>query len=66
MLIKWFPGNPGTAAGLAITGFGGGAMKRRLGRLKLPTFIVMAWTLALVPLAWGFLPTLGDAAPLLP
>ena len=39
--------------------------RRPLRRLRLPILIVLAWTLVLVPLAWGFVSTLGEGALLL-
>jgi MFS family permease len=65
-LIKWFPDRPGLATGMAIMGFGGGAMIGSPLAIKLMAYfrnpsavaILFAWLLVGIPLGWGVYNTL--------
>ena len=59
-LIKWFPDRPGMATGMAIMGFGGGAMIASplsvwlMGKFSTPTHIGVAETLSFSALSISF------------
>lgn len=61
-LIKWFPDRRGMATGLAIMGFGGGAMIGSPLADRLMKYLVPFWLLVLIPLGWGVWVTLQQAA----
>jgi MFS family permease len=61
-LIKWFPERRGMATGLAIMGFGGGAMIGSPLADRLMKYLVPFWLLVLIPLGWGVWVTLQQAA----
>jgi MFS family permease len=66
-LIKWFPDRPGMATGMAIMGFGGGAMIASplsvwlMSRFSNPTHIGVAETFVVLGIIYAFFMLVGSA-----
>jgi MFS family permease len=66
-LIKWFPDRPGMATGMAIMGFGGGAMIASplsvwlMSRFNTPTHVGVAETFVVLGLIYAFFMLVGAA-----
>jgi MFS family permease len=66
-LIKWFPDRPGMATGMAIMGFGGGAMIASplsvwlMGVFSTPTHVGVAETFVVLGLVYAFFMLVGSA-----
>ena len=66
-LIKWFPDRPGMATGMAIMGFGGGAMIASplsvwlMSRFATPTHVGVAETFVILGLVYAFFMLVGSA-----
>src|SRR5690348_10258965 len=66
-LIKWFPDRPGMATGMAIMGFGGGAMIAAplsvwlLSKFNTPTHVGVAETFVVLGLVYAFFMFVGAA-----
>ncbi len=66
-LIKWFPDRPGMATGMAIMGFGGGAMIASplsvwlMGHFSTPTHVGVAETFVILGIVYAFFMLVGSA-----
>jgi MFS family permease len=63
-LIKWFPDRPGMATGMAIMGFGGGALIAAvwlLGVFSTPTHVGVMETFVVLGLVYAFFMLVGSA-----
>ena len=66
-LIKWFPDRPGMATGMAIMGFGGGAMIASplsvwlMSRFSTPEHVGVAETFVILGLVYAFFMLVGSA-----